>query len=199
PAELALAGAPGQPGALQPAADVLDQPLAGDPPQLPDLLVRGAGSRFPGPGRDPEVVPDAVLEQLGELAVDPGAGVDPVGDVADRHLRLPEPQPQAPAQLQRRPAGAAAAPVGRLGQAQAHDGHVEHRVVAVGLGPELHDLLDPEAGVDPVLAEVALDEGPGEPVDAGLDRGVGGEDGPGPDRLDGRGRFQVALLDQTAD
>src|SRR4030095_5654830 len=149
PAELALAGAPGQPGALQPAADVLDQPLAGDPPQLPDLLVRGAGQRLPGPGRDPEVGPDPVLEQLGELAVDPGAGVDPVGDVADRHLGLLEARPQAAEHLPRHLAVEAADAVGPLGQAQAHDGHVEHRVVAVGLRAAPHDLLDLEAGLDP--------------------------------------------------
>src|SRR5215216_761581 len=159
PAQLALAGPSGQPGPLQPGADVVDQPFAGDPAQLPDLLVRGAGQRLPGPGRDPEVGADAVLEQPGELAVDPGAGVDPVGDVADRHLGLLEPGPQAAEHLPRHLAVQAADPVGPLGQAQAHDGHVEHGVVAVGLGPELHDLLDPEAGVDPVVAEVALDEG----------------------------------------
>src|SRR4029450_2492326 len=40
---------------------------------------------------------------------------------------------------------------------------------------------------------------PAETLGAGRDRGVGGEDGPGPDRLDGGGRVQVLLLDQAAD
>ncbi len=125
--------------------------------------------------------------------------MDPVGDVADRHLGLLEAGPQPVEHVPRHLAVEAADAVGPLGQAQAHDGHVEHRVVAVGLGPELHDLLDPEAGVDPLLAEVALDERPREPVDAGRDRRVGGEDGPGPDRLDGGGRVQALVLDQAAD
>ena len=125
--------------------------------------------------------------------------MDPVGHVPDRHLGLLEPGPQAAEHVAGHLAVEAADAVGPLGQAQAHDGHVEHRVVAVGLGPELDDLVDPEAGLDPVLAEVALDERPWEPVDPGRHRGVGGEDGPGPDRLDGGGRVQALLLDQAAD
>jgi hypothetical protein len=63
--------------------------------------------------------------------------------VADRHLGLLEPGPQAAEHVPRHLAVEAADAVGPLGQAQAHDGHVEHRVVAVGLGPELQICVDP--------------------------------------------------------
>ncbi len=93
----------------------------------------------------------------------------------------------------------AADAVGALGQAQAHHGHVEHRAVAVRLGAEVHDPVDVQPRLDPAGAEVALDEGAREPVDARLDRGVGGEDRAGAGRLDGAGRVQALVLDQAAD
>jgi hypothetical protein len=199
PAELALAGPPGPPGPLEPGPDVLDQALAGDPAHLPDVLVGGVEQRRPGAVGGAVVGAEPLLEQLGPLQVDPGARVHPVGDVPDRHLGGLEPGPQAAEHVARHVAVQPAHAVGSLGQAQAHDGHVEGGVVAVGLGPELHDLVDPQAGLDATGPEVALDERAREPVDAGGDRRVGGEDRAGPDRLDGGRAVEALLLDQAPD
>ena len=92
-----------------------------------------------------------------------------------------------------------------LGQPHAHHGHVEHVRVAAGkrLGAErqhsLHiQLGDRQLRVGAVLAEVPLDEVAGETVDARRDRGVGGEHGAGPDRLQRLVEAQ-ALVDVGAD
>ena len=71
-------------------------------------------------------------------------------------------------------------PVGALGQPQAHDGHVEHERIAVGivLAAEVQDLGYRNVGRQPGVEEV-LDLRDLEPVDAGRDRGVGGEHGGG--------------------
>lgn len=89
-------------------------------------------------------------------------------------------------------------PVGALGEAQPHDGHVEHAGVAagVGLGAEFQDPVDGDAGEFAALAEVAGDQGPLEAVDAGGDGGVGGEHGAGADGLDGGVEAEALLAFQ---
>ena len=104
-----------------------------------------------------------------------------VGDRGDRHLVVVEARPQAVEHLAADDAVQLRDAVGALGEAQAHDGHVEHagRAALVGLGAELQQPLDGHALEGLGAAEVELDERGVEAVDAGGHRGVRGEDGGG--------------------
>ena len=126
-------------------AGVVDEPLAQLALDRPDLavgqLVDGAAERL---GVVAVGVGALRRGQLDDLAGHPGRRVHAVGDRADRHLGLVE--------AGHRPANMLAADVavqlrdavGALGEAQAHDGHVEHGRVAalVVLGAEREDLVD---------------------------------------------------------
>ncbi len=126
-----------------------------------------------------------------------------VGDRTDRDLLGVEARPQAGEHLPADDPVQPGDPVGALGQPQAHVRHVEH--VRVGLGAELEHPLDGHAGPDVVRAEVAGHQVAGEPVDPGRYRGVGGEQRPGPSRLQrlveaqaGRGQLPDALQAEEA-
>ena len=209
PAELGLAGPALAPGGAQPAAGLLHQLGAQAAAQVPDLGVAdpfqtgpalgvAGGHRFLG----------AFGAELGGAQahhgrVDPGGGVHPVGDRGDRHLGGVEAGPQA---VEHRAADLAVQggdPVGALGQPQAHRGHVEELRVpaAPGLGTEREHRLDRDAGQCGVAAEVAGDQVAVEAVDAGRDGRVGGEQGAGPDGLQGGGEVEPGrpVGDQFAD
>jgi hypothetical protein len=102
--------------------------------------------------------------------------VHPVGDRGDRHLLDVEAGPQRLEHLPADHAVQLAHAVGPLGEPQAHVRHVEP--AGVGLGSELEHPLDRERGPLRLLV-VGPDQVLGEPVDAGRDRGVGGEHGAG--------------------
>ena len=142
--------------------------------------------------------------EVEDLAPDPGRGVDAVGDRGDRHLGLVEGRPQPVEHLPADVAVQLRDAVGALAEAEAHHGHVEDRRVAavVVLGAEGEDPLDRHARERAGRAEVLLDQLAREPVDAGRDRGVGGEDGGGAGHLE-RGvevELRTALLEgQLAD
>ena len=113
--------------------------------------------------------------ELDDLAGDPGRRVDAVGDRADRDLGLVEGRPQAVEHAAADLAVQHGDAVGALGEAEAHHGHVEDRGVAavVVLGAEGEDPLDRDARGGAGVAEVLLDEGPREAVDAGRAPGCG--------------------------
>ena len=179
PPELGRGGAALLPRLGQPAAGVVDQPLAQLALDRPDL---GAGHLV---DRGPEGV-DVVGVGVGalrggeveHLAGHPGRRVHAVGDRADRDLGLVEGRPQPVEHLAADVAVQLRDAVGALGQPEAHHRHVEDRRVAAGvvLGAEREQLLDRYAGRGAVLAEVLLDQGAREPVDAGRHRRVRGED-----------------------
>ncbi|CAM5253664.1 hypothetical protein SBADM41S_06437 [Streptomyces badius] len=204
PAQFGGARAAPAPGGVEAAADLGDELAAQIPAQVPDLLVADAGHRVPPAGRAGlrgglvghraagqhlvgAALADLARAEPEHLGGDPGRGVDPVGDGGDRDLggveARPEPGEHLPAD---RPVQGGDA-VGALGEPEAHHRHVEQLRFAagVGLGAERQDLLDGDAGQFALGAEVAGDERPVETVYAGGHRGVGGEDGPGPDHFQG--------------
>ena len=63
---------------------------------------------------------------------------------------------------------------------------------------ERHELVEGDAALRGPAAEVGLDEGAGEAVDAGGDRGVGGEDRGGSGGLDGLVEGQAVVDDRPA-
>ncbi len=97
----------------------------------------------------------------------------PVGHRADRDLGGVETGPQPREHLPADDAVQLADAVRTLREPQTHVGHVED--VGVGLHPELQDPLDRHTGPAVVPAEMAGDQAAREPVDAGGDGGVGGE------------------------
>ncbi|MGY4275905.1 hypothetical protein ACVILE_002085 [Streptomyces sp. M18.1] len=198
PAQLGGPGAALPPGDAQAFAHLLDQLLAQGAAQLPDVLVGDVGDRVPAVrAADGQRVlgplhadlPGAEPEHLGR---DPGRGVHAVGDGGDRHLVGVEAGPQSGEHLPADPAVQQGDAVGALGQPEAHHGHVEQVGLAAGIGlhAEAQNRVDVQAREFGVGAEVPGDQLPVEAVDAGRDRGVGGEDGPGPDRLQRGGELQ---------
>jgi hypothetical protein len=177
PVQLGVGEAALQLGGVHPAADLVDQPLAQRPAQRPQLLVRHLVQRLPAAGLLQQRVRAVPVDDLQQLPAHPGRRVHPVGDRGDRHLGDVEAGPQ---RLEHLPADHPVQPahaVGPLGQPQAHVGHVEPAGIA--LGTELEHPLDRQRG--PLrLVVVGPDHVLGEPVDAGRDRGVGGEHGARP-------------------
>ena len=101
-----------------------------------------------------------------------------VGDRGDGHLGVVESRPQRGEHSAGHHAVQLGHAVGALRQPQAHHGHVEHERVAVGvvLAAEVQDLGHRHVRSQPGVEEV-LDLRDFEAVDAGRDRGVGGEHG----------------------
>ena len=178
PGELCAGRTPLGPRLGQASTGVLDEPLTQHPLGRPHRLT---GDRVHDVPEGVDVLGvrrhAGARGELEDLAADPGGAVHAVGDGPDRHLGLVEGRPEplehpardVPVQL-----GDA---VGALGQAEAHDGHVEHRRVTalVVLGAQRQDPFDGDARAGAGVGEVLLDERPGEPVDPGGDRRVRGE------------------------
>ena len=120
-----------------------------------------------------------------------------VGDRTDGHLAGVEPRPQPGEHLPAHPAVQLRDAVDPLGQAHAHDGHVEHVGVAAGVGlrPQREHPVD---GQQRIVGEVPPHQVAIEPVDARGDGSMRGEHGAGPAHLEGFGEAQ-ALLDVLAD
>lgn len=184
-------------------AHLVHQLLAQDPPQLPDVLVGDLPHRVPAVraadgqrvlgalGAD---LPGAEPEDLGR---DPGGRVHPVGHGGDRHLVGVESRPQAGEHLAADMAVQQGDAVGPLPEAQAHHGHVEEVRFAAGIGlhAQPQDALDVDAREFGCGAEVVGDQLAVEAVDAGRDGRVGGEDGPGADRLQRGVEVQPAVAE----
>jgi len=195
PPELRRAGATLQPARPHPSACLGDELLPQRPLGSPDLVAGDVGDTTPG------VMPihigraQVLGRKLVYLTVDPGPGMDTVGNTGDRHFRVVEPGPEAFEHVTAHHAVQLGDPVGALGQAQAHDCHVEHAGLASGivLGTEREQLLEGHArdGTvphdtvphDTVPAEVEPDLVGAETVDTGRDGGVRGEDGACPHRF----------------
>ncbi|GAA2779679.1 hypothetical protein GCM10019017_25680 [Streptomyces showdoensis] len=182
PAEFGGRGAALPPGGPYPAAHVGDEPLAEGAAELPQGAVVGVGG------------------EPGDLGGGPGGGVDAVGDGGEGDLVAVEAGPESGEHGAADGAVEGGDAVGALGEPEAHGGHVEDAGLAAegGLVAEREDAADVDAGEFAVLAEVAGDQGPVEAVDAGRDGGVGGEDGAGPDGLQG-GVEVESLSGQFAD
>ena len=123
----------------QPLAGVVDEALAQRALEVPQALAVDAVDQRPQGVGVVAVDVGAVLGgELEDLAGDPGRGVDAVGDRADRDLGLVEGRPQSVEHAARHVAVQLGDAVGALGEAEAHDGHVEDRGVAavVVLGAE---------------------------------------------------------------
>ncbi len=78
-------------------------------------------------------------------------------------------------------------------QVHAHDGHVELAVGLVGTLAEREQFVEGDAELRGEVDEVALEQIAWEPVDAGRDRGVGGEHAAGAHGLDRLGEGQAAV------
>jgi hypothetical protein len=196
PAELGLGRPPGQRGGADPAAHLLDQPPAQQPPGAPQLTgvdpVHAVEVHL-APDRRRVALAGGLGAQLEQLAGGPGRGVHAVGDGADRHVVGVEARPQRAEHVPADVAVQLAHAVGALPQPQAHVRHVE--LARVVLRAQREELLHrhPEAG------EVPLDQRPGEPVDPGGHRGVGGEDRAAAHRLQRLTEGQAVGLGQLAD
>ena len=200
PAQLGLRGAAVAPAVAQPASGLGHEVGAQLALGRPHLAAGDGADLVPLLG-DVEVAAAEVLAgQPEDPVVDPGGGVHAVGDRGDRHLDLVEARPQPVEHLPADHAVELGDAVGAAGDAQAHDRHVEDpaRAALVGLGPELQQPLGRDAGQLLRTTEVELDQRGVEAVDARRHRGVGGEDGPGPRRLE-RLVEAHALLGQLAD
>ncbi len=202
PAELGVAGAALAPGGAHPAPGLLYELGPQGAPELPDLGVADPLQTRPALGlAGGHGVLGALGADLGgaepdDRGVDPGGRVDAVGDGVDRHLGGVEARPEAvehgPADLAVQGGDA----VGALGQPQAHGGHVEEPGIpaAPALGAEREHLVDRDAGQRRVAGEVPGDQVAVEAVDAGRHGGVGGEEGAGPDGLQGGGEVEAGGL-----
>ncbi|GAA3044192.1 hypothetical protein GCM10020000_24710 [Streptomyces olivoverticillatus] len=100
--------------------------------------------------------------------------MDAVGDGGDRHLLGVEARPQAREHLPADLAVEGGDAVGALGQAQAHDRHVEQVLAAAGvvLAAQLQDASGVDSGQFAAIAEVPRDELAVEAVDAQAGTGV---------------------------
>ena len=183
PAQLGRRGPALQPGLAGAAPGLLHELQAQLALGGPDGVARHGGEGLPRLLGVELVHVGVGARQLEDLAVDPGGAVHAVGDRGDRHLGVVEARPQAVEHLPAHDAVQLRDAVGALGEAQAHDGHVEHagRAALVGLGAELQQPLDGHALQRLRAAEVQLDQRGVETVDAGGHRGVRREDG-GADR-----------------
>ena len=129
----------------------------------------------------------------------PGAGVDAVGDVADRHLLLGlagvEPLPH----LARHPAVEGRDAVGAAGEIERQHGRAERRVgVLRVLGAEGHHLVERHLEPAGERLQVGAGEVGPEAVVPGLDRGVGGEAAHRRHLAQRRGGLDPLALDQLA-
>ena len=106
--------------------------------------------------------------EVRDLARDPGGRVHAVGDRTDRHLPGVETRPEAGEHLPADLAVQHGHAVDPLREAHAHDGHVEHVVVAarVGLRAEREHPLHRQPGPCGVSGEVPFDQLAREAVDA---------------------------------
>ena len=109
-----------------------------------------------------------------------------VGDVPDGDVEFVPARPQGPPHPPRGPSVQGGDAVGHPGRLQAEDGQAEGFLLIGRVeAPEGHHLLPAQAERLPQGAEGLLDEVAVEPVVAGLDRRVGGEDGLGLDAAEG--------------
>ncbi len=206
PAELRVARAALAPGVAQPPPHLVDQLGAQRAAQLPDLVVGHVRDGVPALGAaDAQrllgpLLADAAGAHPEHLGRHPGRRVDAVGDGGDRHLLGVEARPESGEHLAADLAVQQRDAVGPLGQAQAHHRHVEDARVAarVGLRAQPQHPVDVDAGQLGVLPELPGDLVAVEPVDAGRDGGVGGEDRAGPHRLQ-RGVEVQPFADQFVD
>ncbi len=129
------------------------------------------------------LVADHLRQQLVDSVAHPGAGVDTVGDVADRNLGRGEARPEVAEHLPRDLAVQAGDAVRVGGQTQPHDRHVELVVLGLALA-DGDQLVDRDVTLGSERREVPLDQITREPVDAGGHRRVRREQAAGAHRLD---------------
>lgn len=177
----------------QPLAGVVDQGLAAGPAQGPQVGVghatevaldgiHGAAPAVGAAGFGPERV---------SLCGVPRGDVHPVGHVTHRNLRLGPAGEEAPEEPAAHLAVQAAHPVDRAAAPEGEVGHVERLVRVVRVLPaERQEILEPDAQVPlGVSAEVPVDEGRREAVEARGYRGVRGEEVAG--TRDGQGHVEA--------
>ena len=152
----------------------------------PDGVARHVADALPRVVALEVVGAQVLVGELVDLAVDPGAGVDAVGDARDRHLVVVEARPEAVEHLAADDAVELGDAVGALAQAQPHDGHVEDAGLAarVVLGAEREEAVDRHALDGLLAAEVQPHQLGVEAVDAGGHGRVRREDGGGADGLE---------------
>ena len=183
PAQLGISGAALLPRRAQATTDIGHQIRAHLGAHAPQLLVRDLGHSPPARA---QIRLRPVHGQGLHARIDPGRHVHAVGHRRDGDLVGVEAVPQPGEHLPRHRAVQLGHAVGPLGQAQAHDGHVEPAAVAavVVLAPQSQDLLE-RGGPGQLGGEEALDHLALEAVDAGRDRGVRGEHSRGAHRGEG--------------
>ena len=175
PAQLRISRTAHLPRRPEATPDVLNQGRTQLAPQAPELGIIHAVDLVPTGGIHVGAA-EVVCSEPAHLRIDPRRYVDAVGDGGDGDFGVVEAWPEPGEHLAGDHAVEFGHAVGPLRQAQAHDGHVEHRgVAAVVVFPaQVQDLLHRhvrgQAGVEEVPDLHGL-----ETVDAGRDRGVGGE------------------------
>ncbi|OPY91998.1 MAG: hypothetical protein A4E73_01572 [Syntrophaceae bacterium PtaU1.Bin231] len=188
------------------AGDVFDDEVDG---ALLDL-VAGAPEERIGDVLDPRpavrvgdvlrpVHPQEVVQHLPHARGEVGHVMRPVGDVLDRDVRFVEPLPDVAPHAARHLAVDAAHGVAHVTHLQGEDGHEEGLVLAGLLEPEFPELGPGDAGAFDEVAEIMLDQFPGEPFVAGLDGRVGREDGSGADGFRRLVEAQPFLLHEHGD
>ena len=168
---------------------------------LPERCVVRAADRRPGVlARPLPVVADHRGQQVVHLGGDPRPGVHPVGDRPDRRLGVGDVGPEVAEHLATDLAVQARHAVASLSEPHAHHCHVEQLVGGlVGPVPQFHQPLDRDPTRLGPVAEVPLDQLPGEPIDAGGHRSVGGEHRAGADRLERLVEAEAVELHATPD
>ena len=201
PLELGGGPALGEAVVQEPLTDVLDHADLGRRVRRPECDVVDLGHTVPGVLAGPlPVVADGAGQDLVHLGRHPGGAVDAVGDGPDRRLVLGDAGPQVGEHLAADLAVQGRHTVAALGQAHAHDRHVE----AVGrlcAGPvaQRHERVHRDAALGGPAGEVLLHELAGELVDARGHGGVGGEDGAGTDGLERLAEREAVGLQVVAD
>ena len=170
-------------------AGVGHQPLAQPGVRPPQLQVGDAVHALPRLAVGGVLAPartQMVIEQLRHVRRHPGLGVHAVGDRLDRHLAEREVHPAGLHHAGGDPPVQAADRVAPRRLAEGQHGDVEILVRVVAVDPaHAHELLHGEAEFLQRGAEVVADERLGEQVEAGRDRGVGGEERAGAGGLPG--------------
>ena len=182
-------------------AGVLDQTAAPGLVGLPQLAIRDLIDLLPGLGPFIRVAP--VLSQIavverGDLYRGPGLDVDPVGDRGDGDLLLVDAGPETGPHLAGDLAVQQADAVGVGGEPQGKDGHAEVAALVVGVdSTQPQKLLTRQTELLSIGLQIGFDQIRREPVVAGGDRSVGGEDVTDGAGLAGGGEGEILLHEQA--